>query len=326
MKEFMISRNEENQRLDKYLKKLLPNASTGFLYKMIRKKNITLNGKKVEGKELLKTGDQVKLFFSDETFEKFHADTKNLQSEFEELSKLPMRGLQIVYEDENILIADKPADMLSQKANPTDISANEYLLGYLIRTDALTFENYQTFHPSVCNRLDRNTTGLLLMGKTLLGAQQLSELLRTRALEKYYLAVVAGRMEKGDSLTGYLIKNEATNEVRIFTELPQSTEDNTVSRIRTDYRPLAWRDDLTLLEVHLITGKTHQIRAHLASIGHPVIGDPKYGNLRANQKYLPKFHVRHQLLHAYKLVFPDGREVISFPHFANEKGIVMGKE
>ena len=171
MKTFTIGTNDANQRFDKYLKKLLPNASVSFLYKMLRKKNITLDGKKATGKETLQKGAQVAVFFSDETLHKFMQDTKKLQEEFHMLQRLPMKGLSIIYEDTDILIADKPYNMLSQKAKEQDLSANEYLLGYLIRSGALSLETFGTFRPSVCNRLDRNTTGLLLMGKTLAGAQ-----------------------------------------------------------------------------------------------------------------------------------------------------------
>ena len=166
MKTFTIGTNDANQRFDKYLKKLLPNASVSFLYKMLRKKNITLDGKKATGKETLQKGAQVAVFFSDETLHKFMQDTKKLQEEFHMLQRLPMKGLSIIYEDTDILIADKPYNMLSQKAKEQDLSANEYLLGYLIRSGALSLETFGTFRPSVCNRLDRNTTGLLLMGKT----------------------------------------------------------------------------------------------------------------------------------------------------------------
>ena len=140
MREFIIGSNEAQQRLDKYLKKLLPNASTGFLYKMMRKKNITCNGKKVTGKESLKKGDIIRVFFSEETLTKFMRDAKALQQEYEMLQELPMKGLKVIYEDEDILIADKPYNMLSQKARENDVSANEYLLGYLIRTHSLQLE------------------------------------------------------------------------------------------------------------------------------------------------------------------------------------------
>lgn len=145
-------------------------------------------------------------------------DTKKLQEEFHMLQRLPMKGLSIIYEDTDILIADKPYNMLSQKAKEQDLSANEYLLGYLIRSGALSLETFGTFRPSVCNRLDRNTTGLLLMGKTLAGAQMLSEGLRERTIHKFYRAIVSGNVTKPLHLSGWLIKDEHTNQVKILTQ------------------------------------------------------------------------------------------------------------
>ena len=162
MKEFIIQKNEENQRFDKYLKKLLPNATTSFLYKMMRKKNIVINKKKVEGSEKLKAGDVVSIFLSDETFEKFHVNLEELKKEYDNLKSLNLKGLKVIYEDDEMIVADKPYNMLSQKASGKDLSANEYLLGYMINKGELSFEEFQTFRPSVVNRLDRNTTGLLL--------------------------------------------------------------------------------------------------------------------------------------------------------------------
>jgi 23S rRNA pseudouridine955/2504/2580 synthase len=217
-----------------------------------------------------------------------------------------MKGLQVLYEDQDILIADKPYNMLSQKAKPEDVSANEYLLGYLIRSGALQPEDFATFRPSVCNRLDRNTTGLLLMGKSLAGSQRLSEYLRDRSVRKFYRAIVEGKIEGGEHLSGWLLKEERTNQVKIF-----SQEVEGAARIETAYEPIACTDGVTLLEVHLITGRTHQIRAHLASLGHPIIGDPKYGDFACNRKVREAFHVDHQLLHAYRLEFPDGSQYIA---------------
>lgn len=304
MRTFIIGTNDANQRFDKYLKKLLPNASTGFLYKMLRKKNITLDGKKATGKETVKKGSEVKVFFSEETLEKFMQDASVLQADYEKLKTLPMKGLSVVYEDTDILIADKPANMLSQKAKDTDLSANEYLLGYLIRSGALSLEAFTTFRPSVCNRLDRNTTGLLLMGKTLAGAQKLSEGLRDRSIHKFYRAIVAGTVTEGAHLSGWLVKDEETNQVQILSKPVEHAV-----QIETSYEIVQADEDHTLLEIHLITGKTHQIRAHLASIGHPVIGDKKYGEETVNHRYEEMFGVRHQLLHAYRLEFPDGHTV-----------------
>lgn len=314
MKEFIIQKNEENQRFDKYLKKLLPNASTSFLYKMMRKKNIVINKKKVEGNEKLKAGDVVSIFLSDETFDKFHVNLEELKKEYDSLKSLNLKGLKVVYEDNEMIVADKPYNMLSQKASGKDLSANEYLLGYMINKGELSFEEFQTFRPSVVNRLDRNTTGLLLFGKTLNALQQLGEGIRERSIEKYYRAVVAGELKEALELKGYLLKDEKSNKVSYHKEQIEGSD-----YIETGVKPIQSKNGLTLVEIHLVTGKTHQIRLHLSTIGHPILGDMKYGDEKINKKYYDSHKVNHQLLHAYRLEFPDGKVVVVEPSSVFDK-------
>lgn len=291
MKQFIIDENEAGQRFDKYLGKLLKEAPKSFFYKMMRKKNITLNGKKAAGNEILQKGDTVKVFFSDETFEKFAGKLEN---------SYVACDLDIIYEDEDVIFINKPAGMLSQPADGGEMSMVEYLIGYLLKEGALKEEQLKTFKPSVCNRLDRNTSGLIAGGKSLSGLQMLSELFRKRTLHKYYLCLVKGVIREENYIKGYLHKDKKTNKVTICREKKEDS-----LPIETAYRPLGNNGCMTLLEVLLVTGRTHQIRAHLSAIGHPILGDGKYGNEVFNKKYREKYGLKHQLLHAYKVVLPE---------------------
>lgn len=315
MKSFQITPNEAGQRFDKYLKKLLSQAPGSFVYKMLRKKNITLNGKKADGSEKLNIGDEVKLFLSEETFEKFSSLQGNIQrseSSGEMVDKYPSIPLDIIYEDNDILVINKPSGMLSQKAAATDFSANEYIIGYLLASNKISEKELVTFHPSICNRLDRNTSGLLIAGKSLKGLQDMARQLNERSMEKYYRCLVKGNIAGEQLIEGWLKKDEKSNRVRIYKE-----EVSNSKYIKTGYQVLEHfvltdhnvKEMYTLLEVHLITGRSHQIRAHLASIGHPIVGDSKYGDKKVNQKFAKEFNIHSQLLHAYRMKFPDGREL-----------------
>ena len=173
MRQLTVHKNDENQRLDKYLKKYLKEAPGSFIYKMLRKKNIVLNGKKADGTEKLSAGDEIKLFFAEETLQKFTGET--IKSDMPQFPVL--KNLEILFEDEDILILNKPVGELSQKAEAKDVSMNEYALGYLQQSGAITEESLKVFKPSVCNRLDRNTSGILLCGKSLLGSRELNRLI-----------------------------------------------------------------------------------------------------------------------------------------------------
>lgn len=302
MKSFDIKENEAGQRFDKYLRKLLPDAPGSFIYKMLRKKNIVLNGTKATGAEQLKLGDQVSLYISDETFDKFSHKTGQIVEQLKHIQSMPV--FEIIYEDDDILIINKPAGMLSQKANPKDISANEHIIRYLMENGKITEEELRTFKPAVCNRLDRNTSGILLAGKTLKGLQQLSAELKSRSMEKYYRCLIAGDIAAKQKKKGYILKDERQNQVSVF-------QDGGANRkyIETEYDPVERFGEFTLLEVHLITGRSHQIRAHLASMGHPVVGDPKYGDEKINRIFENKANVTRQLLHAYRVEFTNKTSV-----------------
>ncbi len=333
MYQVQITQKDAGQRLDKYLGRILPEAGSGFLHKMLRKKNITLNDGKADGTERLAAGDSVKIFFSDETLLKFmgrkalpengaekrtdempggetaarRADGAAALQEYR-TAYAKLKKIAVLYENEHVLLADKPAGVLSQKAAQGDLSLNEWLIGYLLAAGALAEDELSYFKPSVCNRLDRNTGGIVLCAKTLQGARMLGDILRDRMLHKYYRAYVKGTVAEESLIEGYLRKDEVHN--RVFVVPAAAGADSAApdhlrnSYIKTGYRPIRVEADKTLLEIELFTGKPHQIRAHLASIGHPILGDYKYGDREWNNVYRSRFRVRAQLLYAYRVVFP----------------------
>ena len=298
MREIVIEKNEVGQRLDKFLAKYMNEASKSFFYKMMRKKNITLNGKKCEGNEKLAEGDVVKLFLAEDTIEKFSS------VQVQEVKKV---DLDILYEDDEIILVNKPAGMLSQKAKETDESLVEYLIDYLLGSGKLTESGLRAFRPSVCNRLDRNTSGIVAAGKSLAGLQMLSGVFKDRSIHKYYQCLVSGEIRDVKTVDGWLLKDEKKNQVRILTEAEAKRfggrgGDEEPKRIRTKYEPIATDGRFTLLKVTLLTGRSHQIRAHLASLGHPIVGDFKYGGV---SKVNPSGRtVKYRLLHSYRLEFP----------------------
>lgn len=282
MREIRIEKNDSGQRLDKFLQKYLREASKSFLYKMLRKKNIKLNGRRAEGREMLSEGDMVAVYFSEETLQKFCGEKQT--------AVYPVKPLSILYEDNDVALINKPAGMLSQKAKQEDVSLVEYFLGYLQKGGK--WQPGGAFTPGICNRLDRNTSGLVIAGKSLLGLQKMSELLKARTLEKYYLTIVEGVMRRPAVIHGFLSKDEKQNKVRVYEAGGAGR-----SYIETGYHPIADNGRYTLLRVKLITGKTHQIRSHLGSIGHPLMGDTKYGGR-------PYPGLRSYLLHAEEIQFP----------------------
>ena len=206
MKELIIDRLGSNQRLDKYLAKYLSAANKSFIYKMLRKKNITLNNKKADGSEKLMEGDSVKIFFSDETLEKFTEGRYKASDNIIDYESV-YKPLDIVYENNDVVLINKPSGMLSQKSEPKDISLVEYLTAYLLHSGSISYEDLNIFHPGICNRLDRNTSGIVAAGKTMNGLQKLSAHFKDRTLNKYYICIVKGEITKRQLVKGYLKKD-----------------------------------------------------------------------------------------------------------------------
>ena len=308
MKEIVINERTAGQRLDKFLQRYLPAAGTGFLYKMLRKKNIVLNDSKATGKEVLRSSDVVKIYFSEETLRKFMGGAAKQKTS----SSVPDAVLPetwIVYEDDDLIAVNKPAGILSQPSCSGELSLVEYLRGYLKDIDP----HYYKVGPA--NRLDRNTSGLVLAAKHLAAAQHLTEWIRTRMIRKYYLALVSGIVREPVLLDGYLQRDRQANKSNITpgsaAKVPsgkKTVPKNGLQPVKTKIIPLLQTQDdmpVTLLLVELITGRTHQIRAHLASIGHPIVGDRKYGTAELNRSAEQRYGLTRPYLHAWKVVFPD---------------------
>lgn len=299
MQQIMIGENEAGQRMDKFLGKFMPLAPASFFYKMLRKKNITLNGKKAEGREKLASGDKISFYLADETINRFRKQQYHVK-EYEE-AYTQLKGIEVVYEDEHIVILNKPEGLLSQKADKGDLALNEWLIGYLLFAGSMREEQLSTYKPSICNRLDRNTSGLVIGAKSLAGSQEMNRLISGRKIRKFYRMLVKGQVDAEEVLEGFLVKEEKNNTVHLVKD--GDTENG--SFIQTRYYPVSHYDDRTLVEAELITGKSHQIRIHMASAGHPLLGDYKYGDRKWNDHYKHQYGICSQLLYACRLEFPE---------------------
>ncbi|MBR4728268.1 MAG: RluA family pseudouridine synthase [Clostridia bacterium] len=287
MKEFVIAANDAGQRLDKFISKAVPALPQALLYKYIRTKRIKVNGKRGDIAQRLAAGDTVALWISDEFF-------APVEKRYDFLSA--SRQLSVVYEDENLLLLDKKVGLL---CHPDDHEFGDTLIArvqrYLYEKGEYDPAAEASFAPALVNRIDRNTGGLVIAAKNAESLRILNQKLKDREIEKYYLCVVHGTLPAQQGvLTGWLTKDAEKNKVTVFDRrLPGAKE------IRTKYRVLETRGALSLVEVELLTGRTHQIRAHFASIGHPLLGDGKYGTNRQNKA----FGYKKQFLYSYRLRF-----------------------
>lgn len=299
MREYIIKKADEGQTIIKYLQRLMPNAPTSFFYRMFRKKNIVLNdNKKLTGKEKIKEEDVLKLFLSDDTIDEFgtkkEIPTKEYENAYSKYGKP-----EVIYEDEHLLFVNKPSGILSQKSNPDDLSANEWLIGYMLNKQETDSGKLTIFKPSVCNRLDRNTAGLLIFAKSLYGANVINPLIKNRDLHKYYLTLVSGNLDREIHDISYLKKDSEKNLVTISKEAKEG-----YSKIETYFYPMEYnnKNDVTLVKVLLVTGKSHQIRSCLNNLGYPILGETKYNS--SDKSVLNKFGIKSQVLYAYRLEFP----------------------
>lgn len=303
MVKIMIEDNEAGQRLDRFLKKYYNQAPLSAIYKMIRK-DVKLNGKRATQETMLSAGDEITVYITDEQHEAFHRAKEIRRSR---------KSFRIAYEDENILIAEKPFGLLThgdehEKKN----HLTNQVISYLIDRGEYRPGQAKTFTPSPANRLDRNTTGLVLFGKTAGALRAANRMIREEGcVSKYYLTVVAGHMAEPLKLRDRMEKDSFRNTVRVLEESADAGK-----LMETNAVPLAYGrlggEEFTLAEVELITGRTHQIRAHLAKAGYPVIGDTKYGRRRVNEIVGRRYHLTTQLLHAYRLEFLRGEDELAY--------------
>lgn len=299
MREIRVGKNDSNQRLDRFLKKYMDEAGTGFIYKMLRKKNIKVNESKASPEMMIFEGDTIQLYLSDETIDKF-IGTKEVRK-----SKLAPR---IIYEDENLVLINKPAGILSHGAGEEfEENIVDSLVTYLIQKGDYIPRIEKTFSPSICNRLDRNTSGVIIGAKNSEALRLVNKAIKEGSVRKYYKTIVKGTIKEGFEHKGFLIKDEDRNLVDISDKQGERSKD-----VYTKFRVIMSKGGYSLLEVELITGRTHQIRSTLQTMGYPVIGDRKYGNSVVNDEFRKKYGLENQWLHGYKIVLNGLEEKLDY--------------
>ncbi len=288
MREITVQKNDAGQRLDKFLTKAVKGLPLSLMYKFIRIKKIKVNRARTDQKYMLQQGDVIQLFIKDEFFDVPAKDKSALHS--------IVPKLDIVYEDDNIILCNKrPGVLVHEDKGAGENTLIMHIQAYLAAKGEYNPEEEQSFSPALCNRIDRNTGGIVIAAKNAEALREMNQKIKDDEISKFYFCIAHGTFEKRqDTLHGWLRKDAATNTVRVFDKKTENAKE-----IITKYRVLKTSHDLSLLEVELVTGRTHQIRAHLSHIGHPLLGDGKYGVNRDDKKDGYKY----QALYAYKLVF-----------------------
>ena len=305
MKEIIVKKNEEGLRIDKYLKKILAKMPLATYHKLLRKKYFEINDLSAKGNEILSSGDHIKIFLSDDTYNSFVASRNRRGSPCElECTGKPNNRTgelyephRIIYEDDQIILYNKPVGLLSQGDKSGDESVNTILNNYLGTKAKST-----AFVPSVVNRLDRNTSGIIIFAKNYIAAKEISKMIRDNSIEKHYLTIANGVFKKeSDKLISLLKKDEKTNK-SIIKEYKGNVPSG-YSKVELIYKVLKQYDAYTLLDIELITGKSHQIRAQLSYVGHPIVCDKKYMDSDLYAQNLSYFKSKTQKLSCYKIRF-----------------------
>ena len=304
MKEFQIKKNDAGQRLDKFLTKAVKGLPISLMYKYIRTKKIKVNRARTEQKYVLQEGDIVQLFIKDEFFDSPEKDNSALASITPKLT--------IVYEDENIILCNKrPGVLVHEDNDGKDNTLIMHIKAYLYQKGEYDPDSEQSFAPALCNRIDRNTGGIVIGAKNAEALRVMNEKIKNDEISKFYYCVVHGKMpKKADTLTGFLLKDSDKNQVKIFDKQVKGSKN-----IITKYKVVSEKNGMSLLEIELVTGRTHQIRAHMSYIGHPLLGDGKYG---INKDDRAKGY-KYQALYAYRLRF-------DFDDNSGALGYLKGKE
>ena len=304
MKEFQIKKNDAGQRLDKFLSKAVKGLPMSLMYKYIRTKKIKVNRARTEQKYVLQEGDIVQLFIKDEFFDSPEKDNSALSSITPKLT--------VVYEDKNIILCNKrPGVLVHEDDEGKDNTLIMHIKAYLYQKGEYDPENEQSFAPALCNRIDRNTGGIVIGAKNAEALRVMNEKIKNDEISKFYYCVVHGKMpKKADTLTGFLLKDSDKNQVKIFDKQVKGSKN-----IITKYKVVSEKNGMSLLEIELVTGRTHQIRAHMSYIGHPLLGDGKYG---INKDDRAKGY-KYQALYAYRLRF-------DFDDDSGALGYLKGKE